>query len=210
MTSASHVIRFVLPIALPTKPMSLIPGSVTSGTRETLSGVPRSPYGATNTETGDVVRRAVVAVAVDEQVAGDPECEQVDRHAADDLVGAQRDREHRMDEREEATGDHRDDQADGPRATEIRPEDPEVRAHEHHALDADVHDAAALGDQAAERAPEQRRGEPQHRRDQRRPRDDVLEVAGARLGRGERAGAADQAGRDRAPAAAAIAARDRD
>ena len=51
---------------------------------------------------------------------------------------------------------------------------------------------------------DQRRGEAQGRRDQRRPRDDVLEVAGARLRGRHGAGAADEAGRDRAPAQAAL------
>ena len=42
-----------------------------------------------------------LAVDVDEEVAGDAEREEVDRRAADDLVGAQVDREERVDEREQ-------------------------------------------------------------------------------------------------------------
>ena len=41
-----------------------------------------------------------VAVDLDEEVAGDAEREEVDRRAADDLVGAQVDREERVHERE--------------------------------------------------------------------------------------------------------------
>ena len=43
-----------------------------------------------------VVRRAVVAVDVDVQVAGDADREQVQRGAGDDLVGPERDREQRV------------------------------------------------------------------------------------------------------------------
>ena len=50
---------------------------------------------------GDVRRRALAAVDVDEEVAGDPEREEVDRRPADDLVGAQVDREEGVDEREQ-------------------------------------------------------------------------------------------------------------
>ena len=53
----------------------------------------------------DVRRRALAAVDVDEEVAGDPEREEVDRRPADDLVGPQVDREERVDERERAAGE---------------------------------------------------------------------------------------------------------
>ena len=55
-----------------------------------------------------VARRAVLAVDLDEEVARDAEREEVDRRAADDLVGAQVDREERVQEREAGARDRRD------------------------------------------------------------------------------------------------------
>ena len=73
----------------------------------------------------------------------------------------------------------------------IGTEDAEERAHQQHALERDVDDAAALGEQAAERGEDQRRRVAQHRREQRRPDDHALEVADARLRRGDPARHAD-------------------
>ena len=65
---------------------------------------------------GDVGRRPLAPVDVDEEVAGDPEREEVDRRPADDLVGAQVDREERVDEREHGAGDARRRGARAPRS----------------------------------------------------------------------------------------------
>ena len=70
-------------------------------------------------------------------------------------------------------GDHADDQAEQPRAGDVGAADAEEGAHQHHALEADVDDAAALGHDAAERGEQQRRRVAQHRGEQRRPGDDV-------------------------------------
>ena len=51
------------------------------------------------------VGRALAAVDVDEEVAGQPEREEVDRRAADDLVGAQVDREEGVDQRQQPAGE---------------------------------------------------------------------------------------------------------
>ena len=87
--------------------------------------------------------------------------------------------------REHAAGDHADDQAEEPRAGDVRAPGAEERAHQHHALERDVDDARALGEEAAERAEGQRRGVAQRRGQQRAPDDDLLEVADARLRRRE-------------------------
>ena len=50
------------------------------------------------------------------------------------------------------------------------PQMPKKRAHQHHPLERDVHDAAALGEHAAERAEGERRRVAQRRREQRRSR----------------------------------------
>ena len=57
----------------------------------------------------DTDRDVLPVVELEEEVAGDPEREEVHRRAADDLVGAQVDREERVDEREQAAGEHRDE-----------------------------------------------------------------------------------------------------
>ena len=157
-------------------------------------------------DPGDVRRRPLAAVDVDEEVAGDPEREEVDRGAADDLVGAQVDREERVDERERSARERRAEEAERPRVELVGAEDPEERAREHHPLEADVHDAAALGEDAAHRGEGERRRVAEHRRRQRRPDDHLVEVALARAG-GEVAEAdPEHADRDRAPAEPARAA----
>ena len=65
-------------------------------------------------DPGDVRRRPLAAVDVDEEVAGDPERQEVDRGAADDLVGAKLDREEGVDERERRARDRRAEQAELP------------------------------------------------------------------------------------------------
>ena len=157
----------------------------------------------------DVVRRALVAVVVEEDVAGQSGGDEVQRDAADHLIGAQLDREEGVHEGQRAARDHAHEQAEEPRVEEVGAEDPEERPRQHHALEADVHDPAALGDDAAQRAEDQRCGIAQRGGDERRPGDDVLEVAHARLRRGHGAPGAHDAGHDRAPAQLALAAPDR-
>ena len=83
-TNDSQIIRFRSPIDWPKNERLPKPLMCTFGMR------------------GEVARRAVVAVDLDEEVAGDAEREEVDRRAADDLVGAKMDREERVHEREAA------------------------------------------------------------------------------------------------------------
>ena len=59
----------------------------------------------------------------------------------------------------------------------------EERAHQHHPLEADVHDAGALREHAAERGEDERRRVAEHRGEERRPDDDGLELPDARAGR---------------------------
>ena len=89
----------------------------------------------------------------------------------------------------EPAGDRGEHHARDPGAELVRAEDAEERAHQQHALEADVHHAAALGEHAAEGGEDQRRGVAEHRGGERRPDDDRLEVGDARLGghRAERA-----------------------
>ena len=151
---------------------------------------------------GHAVGRALLAVVVEEHVARDAERDEVDREPAHDLVGPQADREERVDQRQRAARDHPQQEPREPATEHVGAVDAEERAHQHHALEADVHDARALGDHAAQRAEHQRRREPQHRGGQRGPDDDPLEVRLARLRRGDRADPADHPGRHRAPAEA--------
>ena len=63
----------------------------------------------------DVGRRSFLPVDVDEEVAGEPDREKVDRRAADDLVGAQVDREDGVQQRHQPAGEDADDQPEPPR-----------------------------------------------------------------------------------------------
>src|SRR5581483_7027521 len=62
----------------------------------------------------DVAGRPVVAVVLDEEVAGDAEREEVERGAGDDLVDLELDRPDGVDRREHGAGQHRDEQRDDP------------------------------------------------------------------------------------------------
>ena len=72
-----------------------------------------------------------------------------------------------------------DEQAEPPRVELVGGEDGEEGAHQHHPLEADVDDAGALAEHPAERAEDERRRVAEHRGEQRRPDDDVLELAEA-------------------------------
>ena len=90
-------------------------------------------------------------------VARDAEAEDVDRGARDHLVGAQVDREHGVDEAEEARRPPSRRAGRRPRAGLLGHDDAPEAAHQHHALEADVDDAGALREEAAERAERERR-----------------------------------------------------
>ncbi len=130
-------------------------------------------------------RDVLLPVELLEEVPGDAEREEVDRHAAHDLVSrADGSTRSRMYEREESPANMRGENADEPAAPLVGSVDPPEGAHQHHPLEADVHDAAPLGNHSAERAERQRRREDEHLRDQSRRRT-PREVAGARPRREE-------------------------
>ena len=118
---------------------------------------------------GDVL----VPVELLEEVPGDAEREEVDRHPAHDLVRPQVDRPEGVQEREQAAREHRDEDADDPAAALVGAVDAPEGAHQHHPLEPDVHDPAALRDHAAERAEGERRREHEHLRDQVGVEDDM-------------------------------------
>ncbi len=154
-------------------------------------------------------RRAVRAVDLDEQVAGQSEREEVDRRSADDLVRAQVDGPDRVDEREQAAGDHGDQHAGDPRARLVGAPDAEEGAGEHHPLEPDVHDAAPLREHAAERGIGQRSGVPERGTEQRPPGERGLEVRHAGVLEEQAEPEADRARGNRSPADAALVPRDR-
>ena len=80
--------------------------------------------------------------------------------------------------------------------------DAEEGAHQHHPLEADVHDAAALGEHAADAGEDERRREDEHRRDQVGAEDDV-QVLGAGLDREDAEADPGEARRRRRPSRAA-------
>src|SRR5579862_477316 len=121
-------------------------------------------------------RDVLLVVELGEEVAGDPEREEVERDAAHDLVRPQVDRPDGMEEREQPAGEHRDREASHPRAGLVSGIDAPERPHQHHPFEADVDDPASLRDHAADRAEGERRREDEHRGDQRRAEDD-LQVA---------------------------------
>ena len=103
------------------------------------------------------LRDVAAVVELEEEVAGDSEREEVDRRAADDLVGPQVNREVGVDQRERSTGGHPDEQAHDPAAALVGAPDAPERTHQHHPLEADVDDPAALGEHPADRAEDERR-----------------------------------------------------
>ena len=81
-----------------------------------------------------------------------------------------------------AAGERRREQPEHPRAQLVGGQDPEEGAAEQHPLEADVHDAAPLGEDAADGGERERRGVAQHRGEERRPDDDLIEVLDAGAG----------------------------
>ena len=133
---------------------------------------------------GDVGRRALRPVDVDEEVAGDPEREEVDRRAADDLVGAQVDREERVHERQRPAGEHADQRARAPRSRVLSaprmPKNAPISIIPSRPMFTTPERSENM---PAERGEDERRREAEHRGEQRRPDDDGLELADARARR---------------------------
>ena len=113
-----------------------------------------------------------------------PRSSAIDRGADHDLIGAQMDAKEGVDECQEHPREDRDQQAEEPRIGDVGAPDAEEGAHQHVALEADVHDSAPLREHAADRGERQRRRVTERRSQQRRPDDDVVQVAGARARRG--------------------------
>ena len=122
----------------------------TSCRKPPIPGTLSRKSSSTRRDSGDVAGRDATRVELAEQVARDPECEQVDGEATHDLVRPQVDREERVDQREQASEDHRHQQADDPRSAPDRPPHGEEGAEQHHPLEADVHDARPFGEDAAD------------------------------------------------------------
>ena len=100
----------------------------------------------------------------------------------------------------QAAGDHADCEPQRPLAGDVGAPDGEERSHEHHALEADVDDPGALGEQAADRGEDERRRIAERRSKQCAPYDDGLEVLDARAGREVADHEPEHAGRDRVAA----------
>ena len=148
---------------------------------------------------GDACWNVLIPVDLDECVARDAECEQVDSHSADDLIRSELDGEECVNQPHKGTRGHSDQDARDPRSGHVGAPDAPEGTHQHHPLDTDVDDPAALGEDPAERSVDERCREDEHRRDQARPREDDLEIVDARpcreVGPGDPKGADD----DRAP-----------
>src|SRR5262249_39957637 len=117
-----------------------------------------------------------VVVELDEEVPGDAESEEVDGSAADYLVGSQLDREKRVDQGEQAACSRGYQEPDAPAASLVGPVEAPEGTHQHHPLEADVHDAAALGEDPADRGEHEGCRETERLCDQRRV-EDRIEVA---------------------------------
>src|SRR5215475_8559218 len=92
----------------------------------------------------DTGRDVAAVVELEEEVARDPEGDEVQRDPADDLVCAQVNREEGVHESEAAAGERSDHETPHPAAELVRPPDAPERPHEHHSLESDVHDAGPL------------------------------------------------------------------
>ena len=103
-------------------------------------------------------------VDVDEEVPGDPEARKMTAVPLTIWSARRWMEKNGVHEREQAARHHGDQRA---RRTTIpslsAPQNPEEGAHQHHALEADVHDAAPLREDAAERREDQRRRERERR-----------------------------------------------
>ncbi len=86
---------------------------------------------------------------------GEARAEERQRQAGDDLVGAQRDRHHAVDEAEQAAGQHRDHDPEPRIAGGHAGGEARHRPEQHHPLDAEVEDAGPLGEDLADRREEQ-------------------------------------------------------
>ncbi len=109
-----------------------------------------------------------------------------------------------VDEPEHPARGDADEQPEVPRARLVRPERAEERPHEDRALQPDVHDAGALGDQAAERREGQGCRVAEHGGAERAPGDDDLQVPDPRARGPVGPERADGGGDERAVAHAAL------
>jgi hypothetical protein len=148
---------------------------------------------------GDAVLDRRVVVELDEEVAGDAESEEVDGRSADDLVGSQMDREERVDQCEQAAGRSGDQEPDHPASALVRAVEAPEGTHQHHPLEADVHDAAALGEDPADRGEDEGCRKAERLCDQRRV-EDRIEVAHGRPGGENAEPDPEETGRHGAPA----------
>ena len=105
------------------------------------------------------VRGDSVGVDRGEEVAGQAEREKVDRKTTHDLVGAEVNGEHSVDEREESSEDHRHEEPNDPAPAPHSPPNAEEGSGEHHPLETDVYDARTLRKDAADRSEHERGGE---------------------------------------------------
>ncbi len=146
-----------------------------------------------------VARGSLIGVDLDEEVPRDAEREEVDGSAADDLVGAKLNRDEGVHESERRTGDDAGDDPPPPFAGLVGAEKAEERTHQEHALETDVHDAAPLGEDAAQRGEGERRRRAERRGDERGPHECLLERRHVGSRRDPSEQDAEHAGRDRPP-----------
>ena len=115
-------------------------------------------------DVGDRARRGGRQERRKEEGRG-AERQDVEHHAAHDLVGPEPEAEHAVDRSDDDPAERRDREAEPRVPGELRPEDAGEGADQHHRLESDVDDARALGDELAERG-EQERGAEAHGRGQ--------------------------------------------
>ena len=197
--SASQIIRFSCPNA----PLEEVARSAGCG-----RGSCRWMSGIAGMSEGVPVR----AVDVDEQVAGDPEARKLIAVPPTIWSARRLDREERVEERQQRRRPASRSRARPPSSRSCpRPRSPKKAAGQHHPLEADVHDAAALGEHAADRGEDAAASRSASvAASQRRPREHVSRLPRpenvAMRARRDRRGTRR---RDRAPAEALLAARER-
>ena len=157
----------------------------------------------------DGSRCARRAVLEDEEIARSPQREEVDRRPGHDLVGVHVNRHEGVEECESCSGRRGGEEPELPAAQLVGSEHAEERACEHHSLEADVGDAATLGEHPADGGVRQRRRPDERRGQERRPDDDLFKVRLARTGREKPETDAEDRGDHCGPADAPHSPRDR-
>ena len=97
--------------------------------------------------------------------AGQADAEDRERQAGRHLVDRKAERQHAEDRRQRRTGEDAAQRADQRRSAQIGAGEAAGRAHDHHALDAEIEHARALDHQFARRRQQQRRRRRDHRQD---------------------------------------------